>query len=115
MTQSDRAYLAHMHRYAETATRLLGSRGPGDLRADDRTLLSVCYAVLTIGEAASKVSAETRSGHPEIPWTRVIGMVRHHLVHSYETIRVDVIVATVRNELPSLIALIRRALEDHLP
>ena len=111
MKPSDRAYVAHMQRYAEIATRLLGQAGADDLRADDRTLLSVCYAVQTVGEAASKVSAEPRSEHPEIPWARVVGM-RHHLVHGYETIRVDVVVATVRNELPSLIRSLRRALEN---
>jgi hypothetical protein len=38
--------------------------------------------------------------------------MRHHLVHAYEDIRVDVLVTTIREDQPSLIAVLRRALEN---
>jgi uncharacterized protein with HEPN domain len=39
-----------------------------------------------IGEAASRISRETRAAHPEIPWGDIIGM-RNRLIHEY--FRVD--------------------------
>jgi uncharacterized protein with HEPN domain len=35
-----------------------------------------------IGEAASKLSAELRDAHPEVPWVQIVGM-RNRLVHDY--------------------------------
>ncbi len=34
-----------------------------------------------IGEAARKLPTEFKEKHPEVPWTKIIGM-RHILVHS---------------------------------
>lgn len=43
-----------------------------------------------IGEAASRVSAETRAAFSSIPWKEMIGM-RHILVHGYFEIDTDLV------------------------
>jgi len=58
-----------------------------------------------IGEAARKISVETKSAHPEIPWTDLIGM-RNRLVHEYFRIDLQKVWDAVRNDIPRLIALI---------
>ena len=111
MDDVDREYLADMLRYAETATRLLGSADVSVLNRDEVRLLAVWKAVEILGEAANQVSREGRSRLPEIPWPRVIGM-RHHLVHGYRKVRAQVLVDTINTNLPPLIASLRRALEE---
>jgi uncharacterized protein with HEPN domain len=40
------------------------------------------HALTVIGEASSKISAELRERHGEVPWQR-IAAVRHRIVHDY--------------------------------
>lgn len=66
-----------------------------------------------IGEAARVLTSEIRSQHPEIPWTKIIGM-RNVLAHNYFEIDFDIVWIVVEQELPSLkqsIANIVRGLE----
>jgi len=114
MDEFDRAWLTDMLDHAELAVELLGARDADALEADVRTLFAVSYALQTIGEAASHVSRRCQASLPGIPWEDVIGM-RHRLVHGYRTRSALVIAETVREHLPTLIATVRRALEDSTP
>lgn len=114
MNSEDRDLVADMIRYAETAIRLLGTMDVDAVEADERTLLALCQAIEIIGEAANGVTSETQASTPDVPWKDAIAM-RHRLIHGYRSIRVDVIVSTVREDLPPLIAALERALEDDAP
>jgi uncharacterized protein with HEPN domain len=63
--------------------------------------LPSCVRLKIIGEAASKISAETRSAHAEIPWKAIIGM-RNRLVHAYFDIDASIVWVAVTEELPTL-------------
>ena len=65
--------------------------------------MAILKAVEIIGEAASRISEETKAKHPGIPWTEIIGM-RNRLVHGYFAIRLDRVWQTVQDDLPPLIA-----------
>ena len=58
-----------------------------------------------IGEAARRVSQQTRAAHPEIPWEQMIGM-RNRLIHEYFRLNLAMVWETVQDDLPRLIALI---------
>ena len=110
----DREHLGSMVQFAEEAISFLGGDGARQLASDRKTLRAVSYALLAVGEAASRVSAEARSGIPAINWVQAIGM-RHHLAHGYDVIRVEVIAETVRDDLPGLIAAIHNVLGKDTP
>ncbi|MEO1092275.1 MAG: HepT-like ribonuclease domain-containing protein [Pseudomonadota bacterium] len=63
---------------------------------------AVIRALEIIGEAAGKVSPGARDTLVAIPWREVIGM-RHRLIHGYADVSLDVVWATVRDELPALV------------
>jgi len=58
-----------------------------------------------VGEAASKISEDVKSQHPEIPWGEMIGM-RNRLIHEYFDVNLATVWDTVQNDMPKLIALI---------
>jgi uncharacterized protein with HEPN domain len=58
-----------------------------------------------IGEAARRLSQQTRDAHPDIPWDQMIGM-RNRLIHEYFRVNLTTVWETVRDDLPPSIALI---------
>ena len=111
MEEEDRDHFGDMLRYAEMASRIFGSGSEADVVSDETKLQALLHILQTIGEAANQVSAQERRRHIDIPWQDVIAM-RHRLVHDYRRIRIDVVVRTLRNDIPPLIADLRRALES---
>ena len=65
--------------------------------------MAILKSVEIIGEAASRISEETKAGHPDIPWAEIIGL-RNRLVHAYFAIQIDIVWQTVQEDLPPLIA-----------
>ncbi len=83
-----------------------------DLGADRKLALAIVKDIEMIGEAASKVSQETRASYPSIPWPDIINM-RNRLIHAYFDIDLDVVWDTVTKDLPFFIALLERTLAPY--
>ena len=66
---------------------------------------SVIRRMEVIGEAAGRVSASFRQGHPAIPWGRIIGM-RNRMIHTYDAVDLDIVWTTAHERIPELLALI---------
>jgi uncharacterized protein with HEPN domain len=66
-------------------------------------VLAILKAVEIIGEAASKVSDETREVYPQIPWSGIVAM-RNRLTHVYFDIDLERVWDTVTDDLPPLIS-----------
>ena len=111
MQDTDRDYLTDMLDSAGYAMQLAGSNEVTAIAADRIKFAALCYFIQTVGEAANGVSARMQSDLSDIPWQKIIGM-RHRLVHRYRTVAVDLVIGTLRDDLPQLILSLRRALED---
>ena len=55
-----------------------------------------------VGEAARKISSETKAAHHEVPWNDMIGM-RNKLIHDYFRLDLQKVWDTVQRDIPSLI------------
>ena len=99
----DDAWLLDMLLAARRAVRFAAPLTFSEFENDDLHQLAILKAVEIIGEAASRISEETKAKHPDIPWTEIIGM-RNRLVHGYFAIRLDRVWQTVQDDLPPLIA-----------
>jgi uncharacterized protein with HEPN domain len=102
MRPDDAIRLRHMIEAAQRAQEFMAGRQRADLDKDAMLLFAVVQAVQIVGEAASKISAETRSAAPSVPWVRITGM-RNRLVHAYADIDRDVVWKTVSEEIPALL------------
>ena len=70
---------------------------------DRKTRNAVERNLEIIGEAARRVSTETRESCPDIPWRSMVGL-RNVLAHEYGEIRYEILWAIVRDKLRPLIA-----------
>lgn len=105
MGPEDAIRVRHMIDAAETAQRFVAGRHRDDLNGDQMLLFALVRAVEIIGEAASRVTPETRSATPAVPWPAIIGM-RNRLIHAYYDIDRDILLRTVTEEIPQLLALL---------
>jgi len=80
-----------------------------DLEHNRMLVLALVRLVEVIGEAASRVSEDTRRRIPSIPWPHVVAM-RNRLILGYYEVDLDRVWDTIVNDLPPLIA----AVEAHL-
>ncbi len=94
---------------AREAVSFARGRKRDDLDGDRMLTLSIIKSVEMIGEAASKVTDETRKAYTAIPWTDIVAM-RNRLIHVYFDINLDLVWATVTDDLPPLMAAIEAAL-----
>lgn len=78
---------------------------------EDRMLaLAVLKSIEIVGEAASRVSEETRRLLPDLPWSQMVG-IRHRLVHAYFDVDHERVWTTVQDDLDPLAATLDRFLE----
>ena len=96
--------IRHMRNAAVTAVTFAADKQRLDLETD----LMFQFATVPpeiIGEAAARLTDETRADHPEIPWSNMIGM-RNRLVHGYFDVDLDVVWNTVDRNLSPLIVIL---------
>ena len=103
MRRDDEIRLRHMLDAAREAVAFASGRSREDLSADRMFALAVVKDIEILGEAAARVSSETRSRHPQLPWQDIAGM-RHRLIHAYFDINLDIVWSTLLDDLPSLIS-----------
>jgi uncharacterized protein with HEPN domain len=85
-----------------------------DLEDDIRTQWALERAFTVIGEATKRIDEELKSRYPEIPWRGIAGM-RDVLVHGYWIVRADVILETIRVDIPRHKPLLERVLRELPP
>jgi len=77
------------------------AQGRSAFERDELIQTWVVHHLQIIGEATRHLSSELQAKHPEIPWSRIIGM-RNILVHDYFAIDVEAVWQVVEGELPNL-------------
>lgn len=88
---------------AQKASDLVARKSRASFNEDEVLQLALRYLVLIIGEAAYHVSHELRARYPKIPWALIIGM-RHHLVHGYSAVDLNILWVAVSENVPQLIS-----------
>ena len=91
---------------AESVGQFMAGRQRVDLDRDRMLLFAMVRAIEVIGEAASRVSDETRAANPAIPWSAIVSM-RNRLVHGYFDIDTEIVWKTATGELADLLPRLR--------
>ena len=67
-----------------------------------------------IGEAASRVSPESRANLPDLPWREIVAF-RNRLVHGYFDIDLDKVWDAIEHDVPALISLLEPVVPPPAP
>lgn len=94
--------LRHMRDHAAEAIALTQNRKRGDLATDRLLELALIRLMEIIGEAAGRISPETRAQLPTVPWPDVVAM-RNRLIHAYDSVDRNILWDTIIHDLPSLL------------
>lgn len=86
--ERDRAYLWDMLEAARQAVDFTRGLTFDAYVADPMRRMAVERSLELLGEAARRVTAGFREGHPEIPWRDLIGL-RNVLAHDYGEVKQD--------------------------
>jgi len=105
MAHDDLIYVGHMLDSARLALGKVAGKSRDDFDEDENLQLALTHLTQVIGEAARQVSETFRESHPEIPWTKIIGM-RHRVVHDYLHVDYDIVWGVVTRDLPWLVEIL---------
>jgi uncharacterized protein with HEPN domain len=102
MTKDDLVYVGHMLDLTRSAINKVAGKSRADFDQDENLRLALTHLIQTIGESARRVSSGYQQSHPQIPWSKIIGM-RHKVVHDYLHIDFDIVWDVVTVNLPPLV------------
>ena len=111
MNESDVIRLRHMLDAAREALSFVAGRSSEDLGRDRMLVLALVKEIEIIGEAASRISDESRKALPRIPWPKIIAM-RNRLIHAYADVDLSIVWDTLTGALPELQRELEIALAD---
>jgi len=98
----DDASLLDIARAAHLIQTFIMGMAKDDFLADQKTQSAVLHQLTVLGEAVKRLSGTFRDQHPILPWTLMSGM-RDHLIHGYDTVDLDEVWNTVRQDIPEVL------------
>ena len=105
----DSHYLGDIQEAIERIVAYTGSLSYQQFLADIKTQDAVVRNLQVLGEAAKKLSPGLRNTTPHLPWQEMAGM-RDKIVHDYFGINYDIVWTVIRQELPAILAEIKKLL-----
>jgi uncharacterized protein with HEPN domain len=103
----DTTNIRHMLEAAEKLQRFSAGRTRADLETDELLALGLVRLLEIIGEAATRVTDDTRRNNAAVPWAQMIGM-RNRLIHGYDVIDLDILWRTITDDVPALVCALEK-------
>ena len=107
----DSVRLRHMLDACRKAVEFTTDRTAGNLEDDEMRLLALLRLLEVIGEAASGVSDDLKSRHPDLPW-RQMTATRNRLIHGFFDVDPLIVWNIVTQDIPSLITKIQTLISE---
>jgi len=108
--REDTVLLRDMLDFACRARDAVATRSRADLEEDQVLSAALERFVEVIGEAASRLSEETRAASRQVPWHEIVAL-RNRLVHGYFSVDHDILWTVIQDDIPELIAALEGLIE----
>ena len=106
-----RDYLEDIRQAAQKALVFAQGMSYEAFVVDDKTVFAVVRALEIVGEATKRLPQSIRDRYPEVPWRSMAG-IRDKLIHEYVNVNLEVVWKTVTEDLPALLPMIQRILDE---
>lgn len=107
-----RFYIDDMIDFAEKVLVYIEGLDQAGFVANELTYDATLRNLELLGEAATHISEEVRSAHPEIPWRMIIA-TRNRLIHGYLGIDSDTLWSILQDDVPELLPLLKSLREKY--
>lgn len=104
-------FLLHILNEIEYIQKKTENISYNDLIVDPDLSRSIPRSLEIIGEAVRNLPSEFLDSHPDISWSKIVGM-RDKLIHGYFGIKWIVVWSVITQDIPELEPKIRKILED---
>ena len=101
MSRKDKVILQKVISEIDVGADMLGSASVEEFVSDEKLKRALCMTVINIGELIKNVNEDIRIKYPAIPWKAIAGM-RDLAAHKYQTLRMEEVFKTVKDDFPAL-------------
>jgi uncharacterized protein with HEPN domain len=102
----DDVYISHILEASQELSEFIKGIDKNNFLTNKVIRAATVRQIQIVGEAAKKLSDETKNAYPDIPWKDIAGM-RDKLVHDYFGVDYDAVWDTVMTDIPSLVKKLR--------
>ena len=88
--------------HASAVLRITEGKSDREITGDFVLWNAVLHLLQNVGEAASRLEPDERARRAEVPWRDAIDM-RNFLAHGYDTVKPEVVLRTLKDDIPPLI------------
>jgi uncharacterized protein with HEPN domain len=107
----EQLYLNDIVEAADTIVEFVTGMDEVTFYRDTKTQSAVLQKLIVIGEAAARLSKNFKDQYPGIEWRDIVAF-RNILVHSYFSVKLDIVWETIQQDVPALRHRIARILEQ---
>lgn len=101
MSDKNRTIVAKIDDELSIALSLMGENSLSSFLEDEMLKRAVCMTVINVGELTKNLDGSFRAEHADVPWKAMTGF-RDIAAHKYQTLRMEDVYATVRDDFPAL-------------
>jgi len=108
----DKEYVIDLLEAAKLALSYVSGKTKDEFLKDTQCQDAVIRRLEIIGEAARRISDETRATYPKLPWKAMVGM-RNVMIHKYDDVDLVIVWDTVQNDLQPVVARLEEVVPPH--
>ena len=103
--------LSHMLEAAQILSEEAPKHTLEEIIKDKILFFGLVKLVEIIGEASYKLTKQFKDTHTELPWEIIVAM-RHVIVHGYYTLSHKKVWNTIRTDIPAMIPILKKYIEE---